>query len=86
MTTIKLKGSGARNWFAEQLVKDHGAAEARERTCGPMRKAVEDVIASLPKERECCGTFPRTPHRATCEKYRGKFKPANGEVTGAKQA
>jgi len=25
----------------------------------------------LPAERECCGTFPKTPHRATCEKYRG---------------
>ena len=25
-------------------------------------------------ERECCGTFPGTPHRATCAKYRGKFK------------
>ena len=28
-------------------------------------------------ERDCCCTFPRTPHRATCAKYRGKFKPAN---------
>jgi hypothetical protein len=33
----------------------------------------------LPKERECCGTFPRTPHRATCAKYRGKFKPFNAK-------
>lgn len=31
----------------------------------------------LPPERECCGTFPNTPHRSTCPKYRGKFKPAN---------
>lgn len=31
----------------------------------------------LPKERECCGTFPRTPHRSTCAKYRGKAKPSN---------
>ncbi len=23
-------------------------------------------------ERECCGTFHGTPHRSTCEKYRGK--------------
>lgn len=23
-------------------------------------------------ERECCGTFFRTPHRSTCKKYRGK--------------
>ena len=28
----------------------------------------------MPIERECCGTFPGTPHRATCAKYRGKFK------------
>lgn len=27
-------------------------------------------------ERECCSTFHRTPHRSTCEKFRGK-KPAN---------
>lgn len=26
----------------------------------------------LPDERECCGTFPRTPHRLTCKNYRGK--------------
>lgn len=32
---------------------------------------------ALPDERECCGTFPRTPHRSTCAKYRGKFKPSN---------
>lgn len=29
----------------------------------------------LPTERECCGTFPRTPHRSTCKHYRGKFTP-----------
>jgi hypothetical protein len=26
-------------------------------------------------ERECCGTFHGTQHRATCHRYRGKFKP-----------
>lgn len=50
MTTVALKGAPARNWFAEQLVKDHGADGARERTCGSMRKAVEQVIAR-------CGTL-----------------------------
>lgn len=29
----------------------------------------------LPEERGCCGTFNGSHHRATCPKYRGKFKP-----------
>lgn len=28
----------------------------------------------LPNERPCCGTFEGSPHRATCWKYKGKFK------------
>ena len=44
MATIKLKGPGVNDYFAEQIVKNHGADEARERTCGPMREAVERVI------------------------------------------
>lgn len=79
MTTTRIKGAGARNWFAEELVKDHGPDEARKRTCGPMREAVEHAIASLPAERECCGTFHGSPHRVTCSKYRGKFKPAGDQ-------
>lgn len=45
MKTVTIKGPAARNWFAEQLVKDYGADGALERTCGPMRKAVEAEIA-----------------------------------------
>lgn len=44
MPTIHLKGPGLNNWFAEQLVRDHGHEAAREGTCGPMREAVERVI------------------------------------------
>ena len=36
----------AKNWFAEQLVQDLGADEARNRTCGYMREAVEQAILS----------------------------------------
>lgn len=36
-------------------------------------------------ERECCGTFFRTPHRATCPKFRGK-KTQNAEVNGGRLA
>jgi hypothetical protein len=37
--------------------------------------------AAMPHERECCGTFAGSPHRATCAKYRGKKTP-NADVTG----
>jgi len=39
--------------------------EPQER-CGQWRPGLE---------RACCGTFHGSPHRSTCEKYRGKFKP-----------
>lgn len=32
----------------------------------------ENGASDLPKERDCCGTFFRTPHLATCAKSRGK--------------
>ena len=41
-----IKKSAANNWFAEQLVQDLGADEARNRTCGYMREAVEQAILS----------------------------------------
>ena len=44
----------------------------------------EDTVSAidlLPQERDCCGTFPRTPHRSTCPKYRGK-KAAPSQETG----
>ena len=45
MTTVKLKGPGVGNYFARKMVEDLGAEEAKKRTCGPMLKAVEQVIA-----------------------------------------
>lgn len=46
MSTIKLTGPGLNCWFAEMLVKDNGPEGARECTSGPMRAAVEAVIAA----------------------------------------
>ena len=46
MASIKVSGKIVNNWFAEQLVKDLGADEARNRTCGQMRDAVELAILS----------------------------------------
>lgn len=46
MASIKVSGKIANNWFAEQLVQDLGADEARNRTCGYMREAVEQAILS----------------------------------------
>ena len=47
MTSVKISGKIANNWFAEQLVQDLGADEARNRTCGYMREAVEQAILSV---------------------------------------
>lgn len=52
MTTVKLKGPGLNNWFAEEMVKNYGPDGARERCAGPMLEAVEGVIAAMEKERE----------------------------------
>ena len=46
MASIKVSGKIANNWFAAQLVQDLGADEARNRTCGYMREAVERAIQS----------------------------------------
>lgn len=47
MKTIRIKGSPALNdWFAEQLVKEHGPDGARGKVCGPALDAVERVIAA----------------------------------------
>ena len=46
MTSVKVSGKIANNWFAEQLVQDLGEDEARNRTCGYMREAVEQAILS----------------------------------------
>ena len=46
MTSVKVSGKIANNWFAEQLVQDLGADEARNRTCGYMRESVEQAILS----------------------------------------
>jgi len=46
MASIKVSGKIVNNWFAEQLVQELGADEARNRTCGYMREAVEQAILS----------------------------------------
>lgn len=43
MKTIKLKGVGARNFFAERLVDRHGD-DAVNHAAGPMKKAVQENI------------------------------------------
>lgn len=62
-----------------QEVKTDGEIyEAFSRRANPEAHAkIDELIASLPKERVCCGTFTGSPHRATCAKYRGKLKPSN---------
>lgn len=45
MSSVRVKGPGLNDWIAEQIVNDCGAVEALNRTSGPMRKAVEKVIA-----------------------------------------
>ena len=52
MATIKLKGPGLNDWFAEQLVKDHGPDIARSKCCGPALAAVERVIARMESEEQ----------------------------------
>ena len=53
MTTIKLKGPGLNDYFAERCVEEYGPEEARERCCGPMLEAVERVIENMNREKEC---------------------------------
>lgn len=45
MATIKLKGPGLNDFFAEEMVRLYGPEDAREKSCGPMLEAVERVIA-----------------------------------------
>lgn len=42
------------------------------------KKTLDEVKEEL--ERECCGTFHGSPHRKTCEKWRGK-KPVEKSCT-----
>ncbi len=58
------------------------AAAARLREFLATERAGLPITELLSPERECCGTFAGSPHRATCEKYRGKFKPANAGGEG----
>jgi hypothetical protein len=44
MTTIRLKGPGLNDYFAEKLVDEYGPEGARERCSGPALAAVERVI------------------------------------------
>ena len=54
------KGSGRR----PQQVPDETVQDRWEMIFG--KKSRNEL------ERECCGTFFRTPHRSTCPKFRGK--------------
>ncbi len=52
---------------------EEAVAKAKAFSCGAQAETAKiDPASLLPDERECCGTFPRTPHRSTCAKYRGK--------------
>lgn len=55
MTTVHIKGSAARNWFAEQMVRDYGPDAAREKSSGPMLEAVERVIRDMPASQQSEG-------------------------------
>lgn len=52
MATINLKGPWLNDWFAEQLVKDHGPDGAMAKCCGPMLESVERVIARMESTEE----------------------------------
>lgn len=60
-TTIKLKGPGLNDWFAEQLVKDCGPDAAREKTCGPSLESVERVIARMERTKLAASTPKEQP-------------------------
>lgn len=53
--------------------RDEDGLSIAKARCDYLARRAE-FIASLPPERECCGTFVGSHHRATCSKYRGKFK------------
>ena len=54
--TVKLTGPSLNFWFAEMLVKDQGPEKALENTSGPMRAAVEAVIAEQSASHDAQGT------------------------------
>lgn len=77
---------GARMDWLEQFVADNGEIHLhdgmhphgtglgmRDRT---LRAAIDD--AQAPIERDCCGTLLHSPHRSTCEKYRGRKERSDG--------
>ncbi|MFS0757584.1 hypothetical protein ABC383_23215 [Noviherbaspirillum sp. 1P10PC] len=47
-----LKKLASRNFIAREMVRLFGQEEARRNTTGPMRDAIERIIADMPK-REC---------------------------------
>lgn len=56
--------------FTAQIVSMDDCHEAQD-AIARVKDGV-DPKSLLPIERDCCGTFPRTPHRSTCKHYRGK--------------
>lgn len=54
-------------WFDRAVaILDAAIAAARGVACA------NPVCDTSMFKRECCGTFFRTPHRSTCQNYRGK--------------
>ena len=57
----------------ESMREAEAAIASVKASCGAQSETAKiDPVSLLPDVRECCGTFPRTPHRSTCAKYRGK--------------
>ena len=63
MKTIKLKGVDSRNYFAERLVNQYGS-EALNKTAGPMRKAVQEIIDDRLAVRSTSLDVPEPPPSA----------------------
>ena len=53
--------ANSNQWEQEYYKKDAELAKYRDAPVAELRKELE---------RECCGTFFRTPHRSTCQNYR----------------
>ena len=65
MSTLHLKGPGLNNFFAESMVKDKGPLQALQKSAGPMREAVRDIIERMLDE-----VVSSTPGEGTLERQR----------------
>jgi len=77
--TIRCANSNGHDFDLERLkatlADERQSTGARTTIIKLLEREIKRQEKSQSIERECCGTFFRTPHRATCPKYRGK-KPA----------